>query len=720
MKPPAGKQHPDPLHVLVEASASLLAVPELSAVVPKILDLATQIIQAEAYALWRTTDGFTWKILSAKGLSQHYTAQALPKQENISTNGMLRQPTVIADLASHPIYAQRRAMYEAEGIVSIMVVPLRIHSRPEGTITFYWRHRHNATPDDVQYASALANLAASALTTAELYEQRVNLEKRAHFLAEASTLLASSLDYEETLRQVARMAVPTIADWCSVRILENGQLTRTAVAHSDPAKVALADEYARRYPEDVRHDRGVGRVLATGESEIYPVITEEVLVYGAQNAEHLDLLHKLGMRSVILVPLPARERILGVLTLISAESGRYFGEDDLALAQDLGRRAGIAVENAQLHRELRQSEARFRSLVEQSPVSTVIFDIEGYPIEANPAFGRLFGATVPEGRTKYSIFSDPQIEAAGLMPLIRRAFSGELITLPATHYDAALSTASGKGNAFWAEAVLYPVRDASGHIHRVVMLQNDVSEKVLAEQKRLATEASLRNAEKLATAGRLAATVAHEINNPLEAITNILFLLRSDNRVPADLSSYLSTADEELRRVAHIVRQTLGFYRERVSPGFVDIGAMVSELADFYRRRFSGKRLSLNMTLAPDARTIAVAGEIRQVIANLITNAIDACPEGAAIDISVERSESDIRIIVRDTGPGIAPSDQPHVFEPFFTTKKDVGTGLGLWVSKEIIDRHKGTIQFESRTPAVPGTCFTVVLPVDATPIPVP
>ena len=713
MKPTAVQQRPDPLRVLVEASASLLAIPELSSVVPKILNLATQIIQAEAYAVWRTTDGTNWRILSAQGLSQRYSAQVLPNQQDVSSNALLREPTVIADLASHPIYHQRREMYEAEGIVSMMVVPVRIHSRPEGTITYYWRHRHNATPEDVQYASALANLAASAFTTAELYEQRVTQEKRSRFLAESSTLLASSLDYEETLKQVAQMAVPTIADWCSVRILENGQLTRTAVAHSDPSKIALANEFASHYPEDVRDDRGVGRVLATGESEIYPVITEEVLVHGAQNAEHLELLHKLGMKSVILVPLPARERILGVLTLISAESGRYFGEDDLALAQDLGRRAGIAVENAQLHRELRQSEARFRTLVEQSPVSTVVFDTDGYPLEANSAFTRLFGATLPEPRVGYNIFNDPQLEAAGLMPLIRRAFAGELIQLSATRYDAALSTASGQGNAFWAEAVLYPVRDASGHVHRIVMLQNDVSEKIIAEQKRVATESSLRNAEKLATAGRLAATVAHEINNPLEAITNILFLLRSDNRIPDDLSSYLSTADEELRRVAHIVRQTLGFYREHTSPDAVDVGAMVSDILDFYKRRIYGKRLQVTLNLAPGARTVAVAGEIRQVIANLVTNAIDACPENATIEIAVERTHGSIRIIVCDSGSGIAPADQPHVFEPFFTTKKDVGTGLGLWVSKEIIDRHKGSIRFESRTPSVPGTCFTVTLPVE-------
>jgi PAS domain S-box-containing protein len=713
MPSPAVWQRPNPLRVLVEASASLLETPELSSVVPKILDLATHIIQAEAYAVWRTVDGNIWKILSAKGLSPAYMAEALQNQGAISTPVLLREPIVIDDLASHPFFALRHSLYEAEGIASMMVVPLMIHGKPEGTITFYWKARHSSSTEDVQYAVALANLAAAAINTAELYEHQVLEERRSRFLAEASTLLASSLDYEETLRQVAQMAVPTIADWCSVRILENGHLTRTAVAHSDPAKLAWADEYAQRFPDDPKDStRGLGRVLATGEAEMYSVVTEAMLLQGASNEEHLALLRKLGMKSVIMVPLAARDRILGALTLISAESGRHFDENDLRLAQDLARRAAIAVENAQLHRELMQSEARFRSLVEQSPMSTAVFDPEGHPVEANPAFAKLFGATLAEAPPGYSVFDDPQLQAAGLIPLIRRAFEGEQVALPPARYDTALTSTSAKGNSFWAEAVLYPIRDASGKIARVVMLQMDVTEKMFAEQKRAATEASLRNAEKLATAGRLAATVAHEINNPLEAITNILFLVRNDGRIPSDLGEYLVTADEELRRVAHIVRQTLGFYRENVAPEPVDISGMVDDIVHLYKRRIEGKRIRVTTHLLPDALVVAVAGEIRQVIANLLTNAIDACSEGTSVDLSVDRMDGYIRMVVRDNGTGINSADQPHVFEPFFTTKKDVGTGLGLWVSREIVDRHRGKITFESRTPTAPGTAFTVLLPV--------
>lgn len=708
MPSPAVWQRPDPLRILVEASASLLSTPQLSSVMPKILDLAAGVIQAEAYAVWRAQDGRTWKILAAKGLSDNYTSQIL---ESRTQPGMGPTPIVVEDLLAHPFYESRREFYDSEGIRSLLVVPLLIGAKPEGTITFYWKRTHHTSIEDLDYAVALANLAAAAINTAELYEARVLQEKRSRFLGEASSLLASSLDYDETLKQVARLAVPSVADWCSVRIVENDALARTAVAHSDPEKLALADEFSKRFPDDLRPDRGLGRVLATGCSEIYPHVTEEMLIAGARDPEHLAMLRQLGITSVLIVPLNARGRTLGAITMIAAESGRHFGEDDLQLADDLARRAAVAVDNARLHRALRESEAQFRSLVEQSPISTVVFDAEGHPLESNPAFERLFGATLSDAPTGYTVFNDPQLHASGVIPLLERAFRGEEVMLPALRYDTTLTSTTGKGNTFWAEAVLYPVRDATGKLSRVVMLQTDVSEKIEAEKKRLATEASLRRTEKLATAGRLAATVAHEINNPLEAITNILFILRSDSRIPKEFEEYLVTADIELRRVAHIARQTLGFYRENVLPEWADVNLLVEDILSIYRKRFEAREISLSRALGSETKAYIMVGEIKQVIANLVSNAIDACSERGEIAVRVLSNGTQIRIEVEDDGHGIDADHLPHIFEPFFSTKKDVGTGLGLWVSKEIVDRHRGRIEVETRPMRQQGTLFRVTLP---------
>ncbi|HEY5028307.1 MAG TPA: ATP-binding protein [Candidatus Angelobacter sp.] len=700
----------DALQVLAEASASLLATPDVSSVASKILDLASEVIQAEAYAVWRGYDQKAWKIIAARGLSPEYMEKTLPAS---GPSGLTSTPVVIEDVSSHPLVEMRRNSYRAEGIASLMVVPLLIQNRPEGTITFYWKTPHKTSAEDVQYASTLANLAASAINSAELYEERVNQARRSRFLAEASTLLASSLDYDETLKQVAKMAVPTIADWCSVRILENGQLARTAVAHNDPDKLALADEYSKLYPDDMRADRGLGRVLATGESELYPIITDEMLVQGAHDEKHLSLLRTLGMTSAIIVPLNARGRTLGALTLIAAESRHQFDAQDLEIAQDLARRAAIAVDNAQLYRALRESELQFRTLIEQSPVSTIIFDNEGHPVEGNAAFERLFGASLAEAPEDYSVFSDPQLLESGLLPAIRKAFAGENVFLPPTRYDTSLTSRNGKGNVFWAEGVMYPIRDAAERIARVVLMQTDVTGRIEAETKRAATEETLRRTEKLAAAGRLAATIAHEINNPLEAVTNILFLLRDDARIPAEFHDYLVSADHELQRVAHIVRQTLGFYRENVAAELADISAVVTDMLHLYRKRIDGKQLSLSLSLQ-ECRATVVVGEIKQVVANILANAIDASPSGGKITVKVLGSENHVTITVEDTGTGIAPANAAHLFEPFFTTKESVGTGLGLWVSKQIVERHRGSITVENRGDVESGARVTVGLPLHA------
>lgn len=702
-------ERPDPLRVLVEASASLLSIPELSAVIEKILDLASQVIHAEAYAVWRTRDGMTWQIVSAKGLSSRYVGSTL-KGPGLAT--MTGELIVIEDVHTHAFSKLRGEHYRSEGIVSMMVLPLRIAGKLEGTISFYWKQRHSPTDEDRQYAQALANLASSAITTAELYEHRVSEEQRSRFLAEASALLASSLDYDETLKQVARMAVPGIADWCSVRVIQQGQLMRTAVAHADPSKLAKVEEYYNLYPDDLRPDRGLGWVLATGAAEVIPEVTEETLVRGARDATHLALLRELGMRSVLIVPLNVHGRTLGAISMIAAESGREFGEEDLRLAEDLARRAAVAVDNAQLHRALRESEERFRTLIEQSPVSTVIFDSKGHLLEANRAFFDLFGVTPDDAPNHYSILEDEQLLAAGVMHEVRRAFRGEEnVVLPPVRYDAARTSSTGRGNLLWAECLFYPIRNSAGEVERVVLLHTDVTERVDAERSRRAHEEALRRTEKLAAAGRLAATVAHEINNPLEAITNLLFLVREDPSLTDKALQYLGMADEELKRVAHVVRQTLGFYRENVAPEVVDVSHVARDIVNLYQKRVESKRIALLADYTPNATALVIAGEIKQVIANLLTNAMDACGEGGEIRVKVAPGGGDITITVEDNGTGIDPKIKGHLFEPFFTTKKDVGTGLGLWVSKEIIERHSGAITVESRTDDVRGSRFQVTLP---------
>jgi len=190
------------------------------------------------------------------------------------------------------------------------------------------------------------------ISVTEDITERKRIEEAQRFLAEAGTTLSSSLDYRTTLARVARLAVPYLADWCVVDILkeEDGSLDRLAVAHQDPEKVALVHELQRRYPPDPDASRGVGQVLRTGRPELVPKIPESLLEEAARDAEHRKILQGLGLKSYMIVPLVARGRTLGVISLVSAESGRRYGQAELELAEELARRAALAVDNARLYK----------------------------------------------------------------------------------------------------------------------------------------------------------------------------------------------------------------------------------------------------------------------------------------------------------------------------------------------------------------------------------
>lgn len=235
------------------------------------------------------------------------------------------------------------------------------------------------------------------------------------------------------------------------------------------------------------------------------------------------------------------------------------------------------------------------------------------------------------------------------------------------------------------------------------------------EERKRSEEALIRS-EKLASVGRMAATVAHEINNPLEAVTNCIYLAKADAELPVLTKEHLEVAERELLRVAHITRQTLGFYRENSKPAVVDIAALVHEVSELYGPKLKQRELRLKVEHEGDNTTIAVAGEIRQVVSNLLTNAIDASSPKHKVRIRTSfvtlRACSYIRLTVADAGSGIRKADVAQLFKPFFTTKETVGTGLGLWVSSEIIKKHGGRIRVRSTEGR--GTVFSVFLPQQA------
>jgi signal transduction histidine kinase len=241
----------------------------------------------------------------------------------------------------------------------------------------------------------------------------------------------------------------------------------------------------------------------------------------------------------------------------------------------------------------------------------------------------------------------------------------------------------------------------------------DVTERRRAEE-------ALRNAEKLAAAGRLAASIAHEINNPLEAETNLIFLARTTGVANAEGETLLTMADQELRRVAHLTKQTLGFYRDSTFPSNFAVAEVIDDVLSLYTRRLQAREVKVRKEYSDLGEMYGMIGEIRQVISNLVANAVDAMPNsGGTLHIRLRRTRYSqngpaLRITVADTGMGILVELQKRIFEPFFTTKPATGTGLGLWLTKSIVEKHRGTIRVSSSTSGKTGTVFLLFLPATA------
>ena len=237
------------------------------------------------------------------------------------------------------------------------------------------------------------------------------------------------------------------------------------------------------------------------------------------------------------------------------------------------------------------------------------------------------------------------------------------------------------------------------------------------EQEKLAADA-LRKSEKLAVAGRLAASIAHEINNPLEAVTNLHYLMGSATSLE-ELKRYLASADQELARVVEITAHTLRFHRESSAPVETDVVAVLNSVLKLYERRIANCAIKLQCEFTACAQIVGFPGELRQVFANLVGNALDAMTDGGTLAIRIRPATETrngmrhgVRIAIADSGSGIPVAIRGKILEPFVSTKPETGTGLGLWVSAEIVAKHGGHLHFKSRVGT--GTVFSIFLPAKA------
>jgi signal transduction histidine kinase/CheY-like chemotaxis protein len=337
-----------------------------------------------------------------------------------------------------------------------------------------------------------------AVCTVEDIDASKRAEASLRFLADASRLLASSLDFDETLRNVARLAVPQIADWCVVELLEeDGSIRRVALHHPDPAKVARAEAFRHARPVSLSDGRGTGRVLATGTPEFMPWIPDLAGKAASWHPEDAALIRDLDVRSVIIVPLKARGRILGAVTLIHAESGRRYESSDLWTAEDLAQRVAVALDNARLYRDRTRNEEELRAIMESVPAAILISkDAEGKTIVGNALSyevlemspGKNISKSAPEGEASipYEVFIDGCRARPEELPIQRAAATGTPI------FGRELQLRFPDGRTRWIYGNSVPLFNQEGKVRQVVAAFVDVTERRKAEEKLRQSQERLR------------------------------------------------------------------------------------------------------------------------------------------------------------------------------------------------------------------------------------
>ena len=354
------------------------------------------------------------------------------------------------------------------------------------------------------------------------------------------------------------------------------------------------------------------------------------------------------------------------------------------------------------------ADAEIETIYRTAPIGLALFDLNDYHyLRLNDRQAAFFGLK-PEQIVGRTLTEMAPIE--GLKELFDQVARGEpVINFP---LEGKLFNDPPDEHRYWTVSY-FPVYGPDGKIQAITAASLEIT----AQKK---AELALQQSEKLAIVGRLASSIAHEINNPLESVTNLLYLASQSNNFD-DVRRYIQTAEVELRRVSAITSQTLRFHKQATHPQDLNLTELVGNVLSVYQGRIANANIQIDRFCSARRSVRCFEGEIRQVLANLINNALDAMPSGGTLylrgreAVNWRNGERGVAVTIADTGAGMTPATLKNIFRPFFTTKGMTGTGLGLWVTKEIVARHRGTLNVRSsQTPPHRGTVFTLFLPFDA------
>jgi PAS domain S-box-containing protein len=597
-------------------------------------------------------------------------------------------------------------------------IPLLVKGAALGALGLSFPEVRTFTPEDQSFALSLAQQCAQALERSRLYEaeraaraEAETARQRFEFLAQASITLSSSLDYATTLASVARLAVPHIADWCSVYIVdEAGSARLLAVAHVDPAKVALARALNERFPFDPEAPTGVAYVLRTSQPEFIPFIPDELLAEVTQDPELLQTLRELGLVSAMTVPLMARGKVLGAITLVSAESEHRYGEADLALASDLAGRAAVAVDNALLLRETQKGALEREAILGQIADGIVIADADGTVTFSNAVAQSLLATsglgTPPQAyaETFHTFKPNGEQFPSEELPLARAILANETIV----NEDVVIRHPGGPELIIECSAT--PVIGEDGiKLGGVVSFRDVTMQRTLERQK-----------------DDFLSAAAHDLKTPLTTIKGLAQILgkraaRADTPETNSLLDGLRRIDATTTRMAGLINELLDISRIQMGRSLdlvrspTDLVVLLQQVAT-EQQHTTERHEVVVATLVPQLVGEWDAVRLERAFTNVVSNAITYSPDGGEVRITLAQDGScspEAVVLVEDHGLGIPEVDLPHIFDRFHRGSnvegRIPGTGIGLAGAREIIEQHGGRITARRRESG--GTSFEFRLP---------
>lgn len=578
---------------------------------------------------------------------------------------------------------------------------------------------------------------------------------RMRLLADTDRILLSSLDTEVTLKELATLLVPTLADYCVFRLVDEGEWGRIALAHPVAAGTDFAEQLQQRFPIYRDAVGGVHRVLQSGEPLHYETIDDSAIELAGEDREYLQVLRELGITSAILAPLIARGRLRGSLGLFMADSEHRFNLTDLALLKDLATRIALALDNSCLYREverelmerrraeaaLRESEARFRLMADMAPVLIWMSNLDGLAHFFNKPWLEFTGRSSEEESGEGWL--------AGVHPEDTEVYQASYLAAFERREPFALEYRLRRhdGEYRWILDHGVPRFDANGEFagyigsciditpqieQRRILTENArVLEELTAELEQSVEELELRREE--AEAARAAAdeanrakskflaVMSHELRTPLNAILGYSDLLEAEvaGRINDGQRQQIQRIQQSALHLLELINRLLSFSRieadrEEVTLERVDLAGLARDAAALIEPQAAEQGLELRVVV-PDDVVLADTdpGKVRQMLLNLLSNAVKFTEEGEVEFMMTVRDE-EVLFVVRDTGSGIPKEDHQRIFEAFAQadqtrTRRRGGTGLGLSVSRELARLLGGDIEVES-APGV-GSTFTIRLP---------